>query len=169
MVLHAFVDESVASTYIVAVALVPADRVADGRKALRALLQGGQKRLHFSQEGDRRRPEIMTVIERLGAEHRVYTTKNVREARVLCLERLVPDLVAAGVRRLVIERDDSLVTAERRLLFQLCRDLEPELTYTHLRAKEDLLLCLPDAVAWCWARGGGWRARVAAYTSEIAL
>lgn len=169
MVLHAFVDESVVSTYIVAVALVPAERVAECRRVVRALLRGGQKRLHFSHESDRRRREILTGIERLGVEHRVYTTKKGRNARDVCLERLVPDLSAAGVRRLVIERDDSLVTTERRLLFQLCRDLERDLVYTHLRAKEDLLLCAPDAIAWCWSRGGEWRARVAGYTREIAL
>lgn len=169
MVLHAFVDESTAATYILAAALVPADRVAEGRKLVRAMLGGGQKRLHFSHESDRRRARILTGIESLGMEHRVYSTKNARPARLACLERLVPDLAAAGVQRLVIERDDSLVDADRRLLYQAGLDFAPGLAYTHLRAKEDLLLCVPDAIAWCWARGGEWGARVAAYTTEIAL
>ncbi|WP_157524300.1 hypothetical protein [Jiangella alkaliphila] len=167
--LHAFVDESVAGRYIIAVVLIPASEVAAARRFMRGLLTGGQKRIHFSHESDRRRARILTGIESLGAEHRVYSTKNARPARLACLERLVPDLAAAGVQRLVIERDDSLVEADRRLLYQAGLDYAPELAYTHLRAKEDLLLCVPDAIAWCWSRGGQWRARVAAYTTEIAL
>ncbi|MBB5789708.1 hypothetical protein [Jiangella mangrovi] len=169
MSLHAFVDESVAGAYIVAVALVRASEVAAGRRLMRGLLTGGQKRMHFYQESDRRRSKILKGIEELGPEFRVYLTKKRKHARDACLERMIPDLVAADVRRLVIERDESLVLAERRLLYQLTRDDRPGLEYVHLRAKEDLLLCLPDAIAWCWSRGGGWRERVAAYTTEIAL
>ena len=34
------------------------------------------------------------------------------------------------------------------------------LQYGHLRAAEESLLALPDAVAWCWAEGGVWRQAV---------
>lgn len=169
MVLHAFVDESIASAYTVAVALIPASEVAAGRRLMRGLLAGGQKRVHFYQESDRRRGKILNGIESLGAEFRVYVTKRRKHARDTCFERMVPDLAKAGVRRLVVERDESLALAERRLLFHLTRAHAPDLEYVHLRAKEDLLLCLPDAIAWCWSRGGGWRTRVAAYTTETAL
>jgi hypothetical protein len=50
----------------------------------------------------------------------------------------------------------------------LSRDCDPHFAYAHLRGKEDLLMCIPDAIAWCWSRGGEWRARVAVYTTEIA-
>ena len=29
-----------------------------------------------------------------------------------------------------------------------------------MRANDELLLCLPDAIAWCWAKGGHWRTRI---------
>lgn len=38
-----------------------------------------------------------------------------------------------------------------------CRDT---LRYEHRRAREELFLAIPDAIAWCWARGGTWRQRV---------
>lgn len=169
MPLHAFVDESFVGRYILAVVVLPADEVTAARKAMRGLLQGGQKRIHFYKESDRRRSQILASIESLGAEHRVYTTKNARPARIECMRRLVSELGAGGVQRLVIERDDSLVAADRRLLYEVSRDRGQDFVYAHLRSKEDLLLCVPDAIAWCWSRGGHWRARVAEYTCEIAL
>lgn len=34
------------------------------------------------------------------------------------------------------------------------------LRYEHRRAKTELLLTVPDAIAWCWARGGHWKRRI---------
>ena len=34
------------------------------------------------------------------------------------------------------------------------------LRYDHLRSYEECLLWIPDAIAWCWGRGGMWRTRV---------
>jgi hypothetical protein len=169
MALHAFVDESVVSNYIVAAVVVPANGVTAGRRVMRGLLRGGQKRTHFYKESDPRRAQILAGIESLDADVRVYVAKKARSARLDCLSRMVPDLAAAGVSRLVLERDDSLVEADRKVLYQLTRENAPGLTYTHLRAKEDELLWAPDAIAWCWSRGGRWRERVAAYTTEIGV
>ncbi len=169
MALHAFVDESVVKNYLLAAVVIPANDVAAGRRTMRGLLSKGQKRTHFYKESDPRRATILDGVESLGGLSRVYVTNRTRTARAACLERMVPDLAAVGVSRLVIERDDSLVAADRKLLYNLARQCAPDLTYTHLRAKEDLLLCAPDAIAWCWSRGGQWRERVAKYTTEIAL
>jgi hypothetical protein len=38
--------------------------------------------------------------------------------------------------------------------------LDDSLRYDHLRPYEECLLALPDAIAWCWAKGGHWRTRV---------
>ena len=35
-----------------------------------------------------------------------------------------------------------------------CRDT---LHYEHKRPHADALLAIPDAIAWCWAKGGHWR------------
>jgi hypothetical protein len=60
---------------------------------------------------------------------------------------------------LVLERDDSLVAADRRVLYQQVQGqgLGGRLRYDHLRARDECLLIIPDAVAWSWARGGLWR------------
>ncbi len=63
---------------------------------------------------------------------------------------------AVGETRLVLEQDDSLVQWDGQRLIELaraagCRD---RARYDHLRASAEQLLAVPDAVAWCWARGG---------------
>jgi hypothetical protein len=80
---------------------------------------------------------------------------------------MVPDLVTIGVTRVVLDRDDSLVEADRRALFELTAKHTGGMEYQHLRASEDVLLCVADAVAWCYAKGGAWRERVSAYTVAI--
>ncbi|GGR66143.1 hypothetical protein GCM10010169_07020 [Micromonospora fulviviridis] len=37
----------------------------------------------------------------------------------------------------------------------------------HLRAYEECLLAIPDALAWCWARGGPWRSAVRGLVTEV--
>ncbi|WP_147375272.1 hypothetical protein [Jiangella rhizosphaerae] len=164
--MHAFVDESFSTDYVVAAAVVPAADVNAARAALRGVLRPGQRRIHFKDERPRREDQVLSVIESLEVTATVYVTKNERKARGVCLERMVPDLAAAGVSRLVLERDESLVRFDRQVLARLTREYCPGLVYEHLRAHSDLLLCVPDAIAWCWAKGGRWRQRVAGYTVE---
>lgn len=165
--MHAFVDESFSGDYVVAAAVVPASDVNAARAAIRRMLKPGQARLHFKKESNARRAQILNGLTALTLTARVYVTENRHEARNACLECMVPDLAAAGVARLVLERDDSLVEADRRALFELTRKHGAQLEYRHLRSSEDLLLCAADAVAWAWAKGGRWRARVSRYTTEI--
>lgn len=76
---------------------------------------------------------------------------------------MVADAAAeAGETRLVLEQDDSLLRWDSQRLIEFaraagCRD---RLRYDHLHASAEQLLVVPDAVAWCWARGGQWRRRV---------
>lgn len=164
---HAFVDESFSGDYLVAAVLVPARSVNAARASLRGVLRSGQRRIHFKDERPPRKDRVLSVIDRLEVTARVYVTANERKARGVCLERMVPDLAAAGVSRLVLERDESLARFDRQVLARLTRVHCPDLVYEHQRAHSDLLLCLPDAIAWCWAKGGRWRERVAGRTTEI--
>jgi hypothetical protein len=84
-------------------------------------------------------------------------------ARTACLAALVEDIaVRPGDTRLVIEQDDSVVRADRYDLFQLVRQagIADRLEYRHQRAYDELLLALPDIVAWSWVRSGEWRRRI---------
>ena len=60
-----------------------------------------------------------------------------------------------------VEQDDSLLDWDRRQLYALARDARlPLLRYQHQRASAEQLLAIPDAIAWCWAKGGDWRRRI---------
>ncbi len=77
----------------------------------------------------------------------------------------------AGATRLVLEQDDSLLAWTARRLWQItgqvgCRD---RLRYEHARASEELLLVIPDAVAWCWAKGGQRRNRIRPVVTGVEL
>ena len=41
------------------------------------------------------------------------------------------------------------------------------LRYQHQRAHAELLLALPDVVAWCWVRSGDWRRRVSPIITTV--
>ncbi len=62
----------------------------------------------------------------------------------------------------LLEQDDSTVKSDRRILFEATgkHGLRDQLTYHHLRAKQEPMLWIPDAVAWCLDQGGEWPARV---------
>jgi hypothetical protein len=36
----------------------------------------------------------------------------------------------------------------------------PRLRYEHQRASAEQLLAIPDAIAWCWVKGGHWRRQI---------
>lgn len=168
MTKHAFVDESFKRSYTVAAAVMSAADVNNARGVIRALLRPRQLRIHFTKESDARRSLILDALETLDLRAWLYVvTGPSRHPRDACLAHMIPDLAGEGVTRLVIERDESLVHAERQMLYELTRKHAPEMSYEHMRAREDPLLAVPDAIAWCWTKGGRWKARVSAYSTEI--
>src|SRR5207245_1883422 len=96
-------------------------------------------------------------------------TGSEKEARQACLSELVTDLAKHAVHRLVIEQDDSVLDFDKRLLYQHVRGagIAHTLQYGHMRAHEECLLAIPDAVAWCWAKGGRWRNKVAPVVVDV--
>jgi len=164
---HVFLDETKQQGYVVVAALVRAEELASLRVVVRGLVLPGQRRVHMKDERDSRRREIAAALVAAGVRvvvydaARRYSTDLV--ARRECLHAVVTDAAAAqGETRLVLEQDDSLVSWDSQRLIESaratgCRD---RLRYDHLRASAEPLLAVPDAVAWCWARGGHWRRRV---------
>jgi hypothetical protein len=80
-------------------------------------------------------------------------------ARRLCLTAMIGVLAQQQAERVVLERADGDLAADKRTLFQAVRSagVEGALRYDHLRASEEPLLWISDAVAWCWSHGGRWR------------
>ena len=69
---------------------------------------------------------------------------------------------------LVLEQDDTLVVSDRRLLYRPTREAGcPDLRCEHRRAAVEQLLPLPDAIAWCWAKGGDWRRRIEPVVTDV--
>lgn len=168
---HVFVDESKNRRYLVAAAFLMPDRLANARKRICELQMPGQRRVHFTKERDSRRREILSAICGFSPVLRLYHARsipNLKAARDACLERLVDDLAETDARMLVLERDDSVVDKDRRLIAHHAAKVGyPNLRYVHLRAHEEPLLAIPDAVAWCWVKGGEWRQRVEPLVCEL--
>jgi hypothetical protein len=132
---HAFVDESRrGGTYLVAVALLDPGELSVVRASLRKLCLPGQRRIHFKDERDSRRREVLARI----------------------------DFTELGVQRLVLESRQGRDKEDERALRDVLgkRPSDAGLTYEHLRPHEDPLLWLPDAIAWCVGAGEDWRRRI---------
>ncbi|MED5814362.1 hypothetical protein VST63_18525 [Mycolicibacterium sp. 050232] len=125
----------------------------------------------MAKEKDSRRKEIADAICAAGVSATVYNAghryANERAARAACLHAIIDDIRAGQETLLVIEQDDSLLSWDKRTLIELVRaaGYRETVTYRHLQAKSELLLSVPDAIAWCWARGGSWRERISEVTT----
>ena len=167
-----FVDESKQRDYLLVAAAVMSADLADARKTLRALVMPGQRRLHMKKESDARRSAIVDRIASIGATATVYNGgrpgRRELDARERCLRALVSDIVAADQHMLVLEQDDSLLRWDQQRLIEITREAgcRETLRYEHRRAEYELLLAVPDAIAWCWAKGGHWRDRVRPLVAE---
>lgn len=91
-----------------------------------------------------------------------------RLARSMCIGRIVRDAHAAAASQLVFELDETLVRADR--LDVVATERSAGITappYRHMRASEEPLLCVADAFAWAWAKGGEWRKLVAEAVDNV--
>ena len=136
------------------------------RRTLRGLVLPGQRRLHMKDENDQRRRSIAAAIMASGVTATIYDAgrryRNERERRAVCLRALVGDAARRGDAMLVLEQDDTLLSWDNQRLIEFTREAgcRDTLRYEHRRAASALLLAAPDAVAWCWAKGGDWRRRI---------
>jgi hypothetical protein len=163
---HVFIDETKQRGYLLVASAVAADDLDILRKTIQSLILPGQRRLHMKDENDCRKHAIASAIAATdiqvavyGAAHRYH---NERERRAACFRAVVNDAAARAHAILVLEQDDSLLSWDNQHLIEFtratgCRDT---LRYQHRRAPEEHLLAIPDAIAWCWAKGGDWRRRV---------
>jgi hypothetical protein len=163
-IVHAYVDETKSRGLVVVAAIADVRDLQASRKTLVALRLRGQERIHFKSESDSRRRTIADAIAGLPIRIHVYDAAALpeREGRTQALQMLVADLAGMSATRLVIEQDDSLLRADRQTLFAATRkqQIQDRLAYEHLRAKQEPMLWVPDAVAWCLAKGGHWKTRI---------
>lgn len=171
MTLHVFADESKKRGFILAAAIIGQGELSGLRSTVAGLRLPGQRRLHFAKERDGRRSAIIRTFARASLQVRIYDAAGFRTdklGRDAAIARLADDAVSMGATRLVLELDDSVLQSDRRIIGERlikhnCRDLR----YEHQRAYEEGLLAIPDAVAWCWAKGGNWRKAAEGIVTEV--
>lgn len=164
---HIYVDESKHRAFLIAAVVVPGEDLPAARAVVRELLKAGQHHLHMKNEGLGRKETIAQTFVDDGLRATVYDAgrrhSTQLDARAACLSALIEDLAVSDLDTLIVlDQDETIVHSDRRLLYRAVRDAgrESTLRYEHRRAASEPLLGIPDAFAWCWAKGGHWRAHV---------
>ena len=163
---HVFVDETKQRGYL----MVAASHDTAGMTALRATLRGlllpNQRFLHMKNERGGRRRQIATAIAASGIQATVYRAgrryASEKQRREACLRRLVADNADGVHARLILDQDDTLLRWDRQRLIEFTRaeDCRSTVRYEHRKGSAESLLAVPDAIAWCWAKGREWKALV---------
>ena len=127
--------------------------------------------MHFNSESDPSRRELLARMAETDVWVQLYVVRghSDKEARIMCLQALVSDLARAGVTRLLIERDDSIMAADRRIIRAslVDNDYVDQLHYQHVSPVDRSVLWVSDAVAWCHQAGGEWIKRADPTVGEI--
>jgi len=128
--------------------------VEGAKEAMRKLLLRGQRKVHWKDESDERRDQIVETIVGIDVQHLVVV-RNAQQGepserrRHKCLERLLPEPEQRSVSRIVME---SRGGADNNRDLQFLQDLRASrrvstrLRRYHARGKEEPLLWLPDAI-----------------------
>jgi hypothetical protein len=154
----AYVDESVrvrAGLYVLAAVIVADAQTDRHREALCALLQRGQRRLHWRDESSKRRVLLVAAVRQLPHTGTVMiaagvTPRRQERARRKCIERLLAELADRGVASVVFERRHEELDARDRAMVAALRrqqSVPAWLRTSWVPATEEPLLWLPDIVA----------------------
>ena len=167
-----YIDETKARNYLmVAAAVVPEDD-REVRGAVRSLILPGQRRLHMHDERDSRRRQILSTLTSVGVTATIYDAGGAERPqltrRAACLAAIATDAHLAGHYHLVLEQDETLLRFDREQLIECLRAIgNATLTYEHRPSGQEILLGIPDAIAWAWARGGDWRRRARPLVTDV--
>lgn len=170
---HVFIDETKRRGYLLVAGVVLPEDLDPVRRVLRGLVLPGQRRLHMKDESDPRKRSIATAISVSDVRATIYDAgrrhRDERGRRAACLRAVVDDAARRGDAMLVLEQDDSLVSWDNQHLIEYTRaaGCRETLRYEHRRASAELALAIPDAIAWCWAKGGDWRRRVEPVVTNV--
>ncbi len=165
-VVHAFADESHRKgKYLICAVTVTTTELDQTRRELRALRMSGQRRLHFADEGDRRRRSLLSEMSKLTIQTHVFVAddRDQTASRQLIIRRMIPLLREQGVKRLVMDSRQGQDHKDRATIHGLVGSApRPVFEYTHLPSASEPLLWVPDAVAWAYGRGGQWHQQIQA-------
>jgi hypothetical protein len=166
-----FADESKKRGFLLAAAIIDQGEVSRVRTIVNGLRLPGQRRLHFAKESNSRRKIIIRAFIEASVRVAIYDAtsfSNDKLGRDAAIAKLADDAAAMGAVRLVLERDDSVVASDKLIINdRLINAGHRDLRYEHQRAHEESLLAIPDAVAWCWAKGGHWQETAGHLVTEV--
>lgn len=156
-----FIDESKSKNYIICAVKVQTSKIPEIRKVLSGLRLKGQSRVHFVSESDRRRRDILSTLRVLDFEVVFYVSKATTDSqgRSSCLKSLVKDLNPGISHQIWLEIDKNHLEQDRSVISQSLRaaNLQTSVEFFHTGSRSQILLWIPDAMAWCENRGGHWR------------
>lgn len=158
-VFTAWLDESGSNqaldprTYLLSAVISETSQVPQAREVMRGPLLSKGGKLHWRDEGRRHQEQISQAIARLNIEHLVVvrsstTATRPERQRQLCVERMLPELVALGVGTAVFEsrgpKDDR---HDRRTLEHLRRKqmITGGLQIDHVGGRTEPMLRIADA------------------------
>lgn len=172
-----FVDETKAKSYLVVAAAGIHTELQTCGKELRSLILPGQRALHMNSESTPRRRAIADTVARmkdLGVAATIYDAgkrgPTDKDRRARCLGALVADAAALEADvRITFDLDETMTKWDRQKMIEFTRaaDTRDRVTYLHRTRQTEMMLAIPDVVAWCWARGGDWRRRVEPVVSDV--
>lgn len=163
---HIYVDETKQRTYVLVASVYVSEDIDALRGVVRDLLLPRQRYLHMKDQQAGRKRTIAQALVDAGVQATVYRAgphhQTHNDRRAACLRALINDLANGPETLVVLDRDETLVSFDNQHLIEYtraakCRDT---LRYEHRSAKTELLLGIPDAIAWCWAKGGTWRQQI---------
>jgi hypothetical protein len=156
---NAYVDETKARGYVLAVVFVPPRDVHKLRATLRSLRAAGSRSIHFHKANNAQRAAVMDALVAYGVNAMIITNRThprtpPREASIRVLAQ---QAIQLGVSLIVLERDQTVERKDRRWLFEELN--KTTVRYEHRDRHEDALLWTADAIAWCWQHGEPWKQR----------
>jgi hypothetical protein len=167
-----YLDESKSKRYTVAAVSIADADAARARKVLLAFRMKGQRRVHFVAESDPRRKEALALLTELNIKATLFVapagvTQSI--ARSACLTEFAGRLPLGKPSRVVIEQDDSMVEFDKRVMGAALRSrlFRSPVSYEHMRAVDEPLLWIPDAIVWSFIRGGEFRRRAAELITDV--
>lgn len=165
MTLQLFADESkrAGSPFTLAVVAIESDHVAAARKWLRSARMPNERTIHFTNEKNSRRRELLDGIVSWPWSPRLYIHESperfqsdARDESLLWASELAHKLQA---NYLAVEWDQSRLQNDQSILTQQSRN---RFRFGLHRAEDDALLWAADAMAWSWTHKEReqWRSRI---------
>jgi len=162
MTVHIYADETKENGFVLAAAMVPASRAAELRALIQSLKLPRQRRIHFTTEKPERREMILEKLIKTGAiETLIMDARRIENpiaARRAAVGQLADEAVRVGAVLLRLEPDGPAVVTDKQTIFERLQraGCAETVSYSHIAAVSESLLAVPDAVAWCYGKGGKW-------------